>query len=564
VVPAALVVTAPATARAQISPGPLARAHERLEGSGQCLKCHDQKGVSPEKCLGCHTLLATRIAGGKGLHARADHRDCKRCHVEHQGRDFELVFWGDPGRPRFDHTLTGYPLRGRHGKLDCDECHRRRLRLTSAQLAAGGAGAHSMLGLEPACMSCHPDEHRGQFAGRDCTTCHGQESWKPATGFDHQRAAFRLEGRHSGVACDRCHPAAPAAGPGRGNRRYTKLSFGQCSSCHRDPHAGRLGPACSSCHGPASWSPRSLASFDHDRTRYPLRGRHRSVACESCHRPREGFRLGHGQCRDCHADAHFGQLEARSDGGRCEACHDVNGFVPAAFGSAEHAKTRYPLAGAHLAVACDACHSEIAAATLVRTQATGAMLAPAKATTTARLRFASTRCSDCHQDRHAGEVARYLKTGGCEACHLLAAWSSVRFDHSQARFALTGAHASVACERCHLRLDAGTPRQRPRLRGLEMTCQGCHRDPHGGELTRPGLASPCERCHTTASWAASRFDHNRETSYPLDGAHARLACAACHRKETRAGATVLRFKPLGKACKDCHGAQPPGSQEKRP
>ncbi|MFI4941825.1 MAG: cytochrome c3 family protein, partial [Burkholderiales bacterium] len=82
-------------ASAQISPGPLSRAHAKLEGSGNCLECHDPgEGVSASKCLACHEPLRKRSASGLGLHARADYRDCRRCHVEHQGVEFALVFWG--------------------------------------------------------------------------------------------------------------------------------------------------------------------------------------------------------------------------------------------------------------------------------------------------------------------------------------------------------------------------------------------------------------------------------------------------------------------------------------
>jgi hypothetical protein len=50
-------------ARGQISPGPLSRAHAKLEGSSRCLDCHDAKeGVATRKCLVCHEPLAKRIA----------------------------------------------------------------------------------------------------------------------------------------------------------------------------------------------------------------------------------------------------------------------------------------------------------------------------------------------------------------------------------------------------------------------------------------------------------------------------------------------------------------------
>ena len=78
------MATAPALA--QISPGPLSRAHAKLEGSARCLDCHDRgKGPSSDRCLACHKALQQRVAAGKGLHARAEYRDCKTCHVEHQG-----------------------------------------------------------------------------------------------------------------------------------------------------------------------------------------------------------------------------------------------------------------------------------------------------------------------------------------------------------------------------------------------------------------------------------------------------------------------------------------------
>ena len=49
------VALVPAGASAQISPGPLSRAHAKLEGSTHCLDCHDpQKGVDAGKCLACH------------------------------------------------------------------------------------------------------------------------------------------------------------------------------------------------------------------------------------------------------------------------------------------------------------------------------------------------------------------------------------------------------------------------------------------------------------------------------------------------------------------------------
>lgn len=563
-------------AGAQLSPGPLARPHEELEGSTQCLRCHDGKGVAAAKCLTCHTLLGERVKAGRGLHARAEYRDCKRCHIEHQGRAFELVYWGERGRDAFDHALSGFALQGKHAGLRCDTCHRERVRLAAAQLAAGGAvPARTYLGLGTSCAACHADEHRGQFAGRDCTVCHGQQAWKPAAGFDHATSAFPLTGRHAGVSCAKCHADArdpSAKAPLKpAYRRYVKLEFRECASCHRDPHAGRFGGTCAKCHSVEGWRPARVADFDHERTDYPLRGRHRAAACASCHRAGRAYKgLAHARCADCHADEHLGQLGARADGGRCESCHDVQGFTPARFGPEEHARTPYALLGAHLAVACDACHRRVAPGTLARAAAAGgAALVARKPGPVARFRFASTRCTDCHKDAHAGELDRHVRAGGCEACHRVEGWRQASFDHARTRFTLSGAHARVACQRCHTQVDAGTPRARVRYQGLALACEGCHEDPHQGQLTRAALPSqsggppsPCERCHTSRDWRPSKFDHGRDARYALDGAHVRLACEVCHKREgVPGGATLVRYRPLPTACKDCHGAPRRGAGE---
>ena len=83
------------------------------------------------------------------------------------------MYWGKPGRAAFDHALTGHALAGKHARLACDQCHKTR----------------SFLGAVTECASCHRDEHRGQFAGRACTSCHGEQAWKPAPGFDHAKTS---------------------------------------------------------------------------------------------------------------------------------------------------------------------------------------------------------------------------------------------------------------------------------------------------------------------------------------------------------------------------------------
>jgi hypothetical protein len=130
----------------------------------------------------------------------------------------------------------------------------------------------------------------------------------------------------------------------------------------------------------------------------------------------------------------------------------------------------------------------------------------------------------------------------------------VTFDHAKSRFALDGAHARLACSGCHRPAERGTATLR--LQGLPTACSGCHRDPHADQFAAAGQGTACERCHTSASFAATRFDHGRDASYRLDGAHARLACAACHKPETRNGQTFVRYKPLPSKCSACHATKP--------
>jgi hypothetical protein len=142
---------------------------------------------------------------------------------------------------------------------------------------------------------------------------------------------------------------------------------------------------------------------------------------------------------------------------------------------------------------------------------------------------------------------------GCEGCHRVESWQAVAFDHGQTTYSLTGRHADVACAGCH---RAGPPEAAPaalRFAGVSQACQGCHRDPHLGQFDRGGPTA-CDRCHTTADLRATGFDHDRDSTYRLDGAHRRLECAACHRCENRDGASVVRYRPLPTNCSGCHGA----------
>ncbi len=578
----ALALTAPFPAGAAdiFSPGDLSRAHAGLSGLGKCTQCHPAgQQLSQARCIDCHKELQSRLASGQGLHGRlaARERDCWSCHHEHQGRDAPLVDWGEAGAKRFDHARTGTALAGKHAGVACEKCHDVRLIADPEvkALLARAPSRRTFLGA-PAmgtCAGCHFDEHRGQL-GPECRRCHVESGWKPASRFDHARTAYPLTGKHAAVACARCHPAVPDPGSAHGALtapvspraylRYRPVAHAGCLDCHRDVHQGRFGTSCARCHVTDDWKrivagEKEQRTF-HDKTRYPLLGAHRTVACARCHGPFAGEpalfkRLPFAACSDCHADAHAGQLARRGrEAGACDRCHDVNAFQPAKFGLDDHERTAYRLEGAHRAVACARCHpQEPRLAERLPAEARAELERRGRPV---RLSLAvyhvagnPDRCETCHADPHAGQLAR---PEGCAACHSLESFARVRFDHQKdSRFPLTGKHARARCAACH-RPDPSAPEAAVRYRPLALACAGCHSDPHAGQFAAGG--GDCARCHDTGDWKKLLFVHEKPfTDYSLTGKHRQVACARCHPLVPVApGVEVRRYRPLPRACDGCH------------
>lgn len=535
-----------------ISPGKLASAHAAYEGVSNCTSCHKlgQRGVDAGRCLDCHAPLKARIERRQGYHGRLDDTACGTCHKDHYGRDFAIVRFDTT---RFDHAEAGYVLRGAHRATSCRSCHKASLLADRAVIefqARAGALDRTFLGLATICAGCHESDnpHGGQFGTAACADCHAESDWKPKPGFDHARTRYPLTGRHVGVACASCHKPQAAGVP----IPFRGLGFGQCSSCHADPHAGRLGSACSSCHATRGWQPESAdsfeATFDHSRTGFPLVGVHASAACASCHRagasasvtvslafPRAGGTRtypvpAHESCASCHADVHAGDLPRRGATGACTDCHGQEGWTPSRFDPFRHAsETRFPLEGAHLAVPCADCHTE-----------------PARQGSHAFAR-ADLECASCHagDDPHGGQFRVDGMPTACSACHTVDAWTLPGFDHSATRFALDGRHATIPCGACHKADDPTAPVP---WRGLSTACASCHTDVHRAQFE----PRTCDSCHDTSAFHLASFNHGT-TRFPLDGAHATVACAACHATETAPdGTPFVRFRPLDTRCAACH------------
>lgn len=656
-----------APAVAQVSPGPLARPHAPLEGPLQCRKCHGAaKEEMDGKCLACHEGIAWLKERHRGVHGQAGLGACASCHPDHAGSDFEMIDWGKDGRERFDHARAGWRLDGKHATLTCDACHRQTFRVSeAAKLEPPPKDASRRLtGLDPACRSCHEekDVHRGAL-GDDCSRCHVATAWKSVASFDHSKTAYPLLGRHATVPCASCHESpklslARDAG-GRTIPVYKPLPHAECSDCHADPHEARLGPACASCHGVEDFHRVATGGFQHDRTRFPLKGAHRTVACAACHDPKTawGKRPAFGACADCHKDPHNGQATIAARRVDCAACHSADAWRPSTYTAAQHAASAYPLEGKHRAVGCAACHVKnppgVAAATLGKA---GVLMRPKHA-----------RCRDCHAQAHGDQLAARADKGACEPCHTTAGWKPSLFtaaQHRALRLPLDGAHATIACAACHgpkrqglpplpdagkigaagvafalaerecidchrdphapavvkasketpvrscadchdarafipstmsadahqrfgFPLEGGhravpcalchadmkappstrapgwtlarasQPGRRVVFRQGSGTCADCHRDPHAGQFARREGGGACEICHGVDSFRpASRFDHDRDASFALKGAHARVPCVKCHAPQAAAdGSKRTIYKPVPSRCEDCHAGK---------
>jgi len=603
-------------AQAQISPGPLSQAHSSLEGATNCTACHSfGLGTRKFRCTGCHAEIRHRLADHRGFHARvvkniSGDQECAACHTDHLGPKFNIVKW-EPSHDEFDHRRTGYVLEGAHARVVCGRCH------TANHVSPGERKSirvkdlnHTYLGLSPQCNTCHADEHRGQLSA-DCTRCHGFQSWKPATSFDHTASRYPLSGLHEKIACNRCHRSLSAEG--KIYTRYKNLPFESCGNCHQDPHHGAFQGSCQSCHRTAGWKQvRMSSTFDHSRTHFPLNGAHATVDCYRCHKG-SNFKepVPNVRCADCHTlDPHKGQFAAQD----CASCHNEDRWKPSLYTVARHQSSAYPLLGKHAEASCDKCHlpagpdtlyhvkhdacinchqdahgRQFAAApyfdgcqfchtvdgfrpstfTLARHQETRFHLNGGHAATTcaechkpragqyplppAQYKFETLTCVGCHQDPHQGELSTQSKHD-CDVCHAVRSWKDVRaFDHATTAFPLHGAHRAVRCAECHRPVGPGTTRQIV-FRGASTTCVGCHEDIHGGQFSKEAPPE-CTSCHTETAWKPSIFDHETRASFSLKGAHQMVPCGQCHRETTLiASRRVVIYRQAPSRCAACHAS----------
>ncbi len=471
-----------------VMPGKVIEGHADLEKD--CDNCHSpfKKRTQSRLCLDCHDKIAADINKHKGFHGRikglsrgrlkkAGLRECKTCHTEHKGRDADVV---NLDKDTFDHRMTDFRLRGRHKTIDCGACHKPDKKFREAPSD---------------CFSCHEeDDIHHQELGKKCDDCHNEIAWTKEK-FDHNLTDFPLEGAHRKTACNNCHP----------DERY-KNTPTDCYSCHQsvDPHKRIYGKKCDKCHASADWE---KTHFNHNKdTNFPHHGKHRKLPCQACHSTKVKPSDMDKRCIACHKknDIHHGQY-----GKKCDKCHTDRGWKKLTF---KHDKdTDFPLRGKHKKVFCEDCHK-------------GQVYEEELKTT----------CYSCHEhdDVHKGQEGKK-----CEQCHNEEGWKSkVLFDHDLTRFPLLGLHSIVPCEECHL--DA-------KYQDTERACFACHEDDDTHKLTQ---GKHCEHCHNPNGWSAWIFDHDKQTDYVLDGAHKKVKCEGCHRKEVENDKDIS----LTGTCYECH------------
>jgi hypothetical protein len=291
--------------------------------------------------------------------------------------------------------------------------------------------------------------------------------------------------------------------------------FPTATSAQRDPlnpHGVLTAPiGCEACHNTGGWIPtKDPLDFDHDTdTGFRLDGAHGVVPCATCHIDVmfDEPKLSEGVCTTCHIDVHRGRLSPD-----CQSCHNTTVFADVA-GLEVHARTSFPLSGAHQQLSCESCHPNDAAGAY-STQATD--------------------CIACHSAEYEESQFVDHTTVGfsteCQECHTNLAWShSVNFDHVTFSngFALLGRHADLRCSSCH---SQGIDGSIFSPTGQD-DCIACHQGDYENEHGTSGFPTTCLVCHSYDTWEGATFEDHDEQFFPIfSGAHRSQwdGCETCH------------------------------------
>lgn len=283
-------------------------SHTQIRDCGACHAVPWSGQTMAARCLACHANVGVQIRARSGLHGRLvgerSSPTCRGCHTDHHGAKGSQTVMGSA----FPHFLTGYSLSGhqrtpRGTKVTCSDCHHKDL-------------AHFD---ETSCSECHSSldagfmrKHIAAF-GAQCLTCH-DGSGRFGADFDHSKLPFKLTGKHTNLACVRCHPDT-------GSIQALKATPTECWGCHAkdDKHNGSFGRSCGQCHSTDRWTG---AKFDH--AIFPVNhgSRERVATCQTCH----PTTLSSYTCLGCHEHTPAGIVsdhEGRSLAqlANCIRCH---------------------------------------------------------------------------------------------------------------------------------------------------------------------------------------------------------------------------------------------------
>jgi hypothetical protein len=170
---------------------------------------------------------------------------CEKCHTASTWKPIRTS-------PEFDHNKTGYPLRGLHAGVRCQECH--------VDPVFANVGRN--------CQDCHADLHRRKN-GAQCDLCHRVSGWQVSIhSIKEHQDRFPLIGAHAVVDCYSCHRVGAV---GQFNRQGLSTD---CFSCHQRafqrttaPNHQALGypTDCRQCH--TSMDRWTVVAFPHTKAR---------------------------------------------------------------------------------------------------------------------------------------------------------------------------------------------------------------------------------------------------------------------------------------------------------
>jgi Class III cytochrome C family len=330
--------------------------------------------------------------------------------------------------------------------------------------------------------------------------------------------------------------------------------------------------------------------IQHDKTNFPLEGKHRTADCSECHL--KGVMQGTpSQCEVCHWQRKQDDRYRLQLGLHCGDCHTSFDWKVLKPNSWEHHRvTGYELQGIHKTLDCFQCHKTNTFVAQPNdcwdchqkdyrdandpNHVSGNFPTDCKVCHTSMISWepatfshvvfplrgshlttdckschinglysgTASQCSDCHTDDYnKTDNPNHQQAGysfDCVGCHGSEAltWSGAVVDHTS--FLLKGNHQTAACTDCHINGQyTGTPRD----------CSGCHLDDYN-KTTNPnhqqaGYSNDCESCHgpEALTWTGAVADHS---SFPLKGNHKTTACTDCHTNGQYAGTS--------RDCSGCH------------